>query len=317
MNDSTASKTILLEMKDEHKDSLLKILKTHVPELEVWAFGSRVRWTARETSDLDITLRNPENINDPLDWKLINRLNDLFEESDLPFLVDILDWATVSEKFKKVIEREYVVIQSPDKQRAAMRHKGWKKYKFHEILKVPLKNGITKPTKIRGTGFKMVNLDQLIRARVNRDIASPEYIFYYFKSYIGRSKIKALVDFIAAEGIRSSDLSNLDIELPPLPTQRRIVAILSVLDEKIELNRQTNATLEAIAQAIFKEWSLDFRFSGATVMIMPPLTILQSFENTVQALIDNIEHNYLHSATLAQIRDILLPKLMNGEIEVL
>jgi len=59
-------------------------------------------------------------------------------------------------------------------------------------------------------------------------------------------------------------LSETEWELPPLPTQRRIAEILSALDDKIELNRQTNATLEAIAQAIFKEWFVDFNFPGAT-----------------------------------------------------
>ena len=52
--------------------------------------------------------------------------------------------------------------------------------------------------------------------------------------------------------------------IPPIPTQRRIAEILSALDDKIELNRQTNATLEAIAQAIFKEWFVNFNFPGAT-----------------------------------------------------
>ena len=53
-------------------------------------------------------------------------------------------------------------------------------------------------------------------------------------------------------------------ELPSLPEQKRIAEILSALDDKIELNRQTNATLEAIAQAIFKEWFVDFNYPGAT-----------------------------------------------------
>ena len=44
----------------------------------------------------------------------------------------------------------------------------------------------------------------------------------------------------------------------------KIVSILSSLDDKIELNRQTNQTLEAIAQALFKEWFVDFNFPGAT-----------------------------------------------------
>lgn len=52
--------------------------------------------------------------------------------------------------------------------------------------------------------------------------------------------------------------------LPPSTTQHRIANILSALDEKIELNRQTNATLEAIAQAIFKEWFVHYNYPGAT-----------------------------------------------------
>ena len=59
-------------------------------------------------------------------------------------------------------------------------------------------------------------------------------------------------------------LSETEWKLPPLPTQRRIAEILSALDDKIELNRQTNATLEAIAQAIFKEWFVNFNFPGVT-----------------------------------------------------
>lgn len=48
------------------------------------------------------------------------------------------------------------------------------------------------------------------------------------------------------------------IPYPPLPEQRAIAAVLSALDDKIELNRQMNKTLEAMAQAIFKEWFVDF-----------------------------------------------------------
>lgn len=53
------------------------------------------------------------------------------------------------------------------------------------------------------------------------------------------------------------DFYNLEINLPPISVQRRIADILSTLDEKIELNRQTNATLEDIAQSIFREWFVD------------------------------------------------------------
>lgn len=54
--------------------------------------------------------------------------------------------------------------------------------------------------------------------------------------------------------INKTDFSNFEIDLPPLSTQQKIAEILSSLDDKIELNRQMNATLEAMAQTLFKEW---------------------------------------------------------------
>lgn len=64
--------------------------------------------------------------------------------------------------------------------------------------------------------------------------------------------------------INLSVVKSLPIALPPIDSQKKIVSVLSSLDEKIELNRQTNQTLESIAQALFKEWFVDFNFPGAT-----------------------------------------------------
>lgn len=64
--------------------------------------------------------------------------------------------------------------------------------------------------------------------------------------------------------LNTSILSDLEINLPEIKIQRRIAAILSSLDDKIELNRQMNQTLEAIAQALFNEWFVAFNFPGAT-----------------------------------------------------
>ena len=82
------------------------ILREHVPELEVHAFGSRVSWTARETSDLDVALLTEE----PLSIARVTNLKAAFTKSYLPFRVDIVDWAGASEKFRKVIAREHVVL---------------------------------------------------------------------------------------------------------------------------------------------------------------------------------------------------------------
>ena len=59
-------------------------------------------------------------------------------------------------------------------------------------------------------------------------------------------------------GIRQSELRKVRLPLPPLPEQKRIAHILGALDDKIELNRRMNATLEAMSRAIFKSWFVDF-----------------------------------------------------------
>jgi predicted nucleotidyltransferase len=85
------------------------ILKAEVPDVEVWAFGSRARWTSGETSDLDLVLRSEK----PLAASVLNRLRELFEDSYLPFGVDVVDWARLDEEFQAVIESEKVAISIP------------------------------------------------------------------------------------------------------------------------------------------------------------------------------------------------------------
>lgn len=99
----------------------------------------------------------------------------------------------------------------------------------------------------------------LIRVRVNSKLAYPLFVFYLFKSSIGRTLVWSITEQGAGQsGIRGSDLENITLKLPPLEEQKVIAHILSSLDDKIELNRQMNATLEAMAQALFKSWFVDF-----------------------------------------------------------
>jgi len=98
----------------------------------------------------------------------------------------------------------------------------------------------------------------IIRARIDQSKASPLFYYYFFRSPQGKQTILSIVEQVAAAGIRGSDLKRLQVPVPPLPEQQAIAAILSALDDKIELNRQMNKTLEEMAQAIFKEWFVDF-----------------------------------------------------------
>lgn len=91
------------------------ILRRHVPQYAVWAFGSRARGTAKPYSDLDLAILTDQ----PLPLAVSAALADDFSESDLPWKVDCVDWASTSEAFRKVIERDKVVVQEGSANQAA------------------------------------------------------------------------------------------------------------------------------------------------------------------------------------------------------
>jgi len=98
----------------------------------------------------------------------------------------------------------------------------------------------------------------LIRVRVDANQADSRFYYYFFRSHHGRTAIRAITDQVSAAGIRASDLARLQVPVPSLPIQRRIAHIIGSLDDKIELNRRMNRTLEKMAAAIFRSWFIDF-----------------------------------------------------------
>ena len=83
------------------------ILRKHIPDLEVRAFGSRVKGTVKPYSDLDLAVMADR----PLISAVRAALADDFSESDLPWKVDVVDWATTAESFRRIIERDGIVVQ--------------------------------------------------------------------------------------------------------------------------------------------------------------------------------------------------------------
>lgn len=83
------------------------ILRAFLPDREVWAFGSRVTGTAKETSDLDLAVIGST----PLDPLLLAHVRDAFSESSLPMKVDIVDWATTRAAFRRIIAAHNIVLQ--------------------------------------------------------------------------------------------------------------------------------------------------------------------------------------------------------------
>ncbi len=90
--------------------------------------------------------------------------------------------------------------------------------------------------------------------------ADYNFVYYFLKSKFG--EILNMATGAAQQNLNAGMLRDFEITLPDLPTQTQIAQILTSLDDKIELNLQMNQKLEAMAQAIFKEWFVDFKFPG-------------------------------------------------------
>lgn len=96
-------------------------------------------------------------------------------------------------------------------------------------------------------------IDTAYYAEINRDEADLRW-FYYITEYVGLDHLKTG----EKPGLNRDVFGRQVFPFPPIEDQREIVRILSMLDDKIELNRQINATLEGMAQALFKSWFVDF-----------------------------------------------------------
>lgn len=88
-----------IDIRPEHEHIVKTILRQHVPEAAVHAFGSRAAWTAKPHSDLDLIIMGKNEIS----IHRMHLLQEAFAESDLPFRVDVLDWHAISEDFRRNI----------------------------------------------------------------------------------------------------------------------------------------------------------------------------------------------------------------------
>ena len=232
-------------------------------------------------------------------------LRGAFVESDLPFRVDIVDWASTSEDFRKVIKKEYAVVQKGAEEKPQMPDE-WCKRPLKDVAKLimgqsppsstyneigdglPFFQGVrdfnyrhpsprafcSKPSRVAQPGDILLS----VRAPIGRvNIADREcatgrglaiirphnksdarYIEFLLRN-MGTSW-----DAIEGSGSVFGNATKRDLEMLPLPWPRHnqerntIAHILGALDDKIELNRQMSKTLDAMAQALFKSWFVDF-----------------------------------------------------------
>ncbi len=100
----------------------------------------------------------------------------------------------------------------------------------------------------------------LIRGRAN--LVDQRYLAYAFQSPLVQGRMAARATGTTVLGIKQSELRQVDVPVPPLPVQRKIAAVLSAYDELIENNLRRFEILEEMAQAVYREWFVNFRFPG-------------------------------------------------------
>ena len=301
-----------IDITTDQRKTLLARLKRHLPNTTAWVYGSRVKWTARPQSDLDLVV-----FTKPDQERRVSELREAFEESNLPFRVDLFVWDSVPEQFRKQIEDDHVVLV--EKENRGVREE-WESVQLGEIVDLlagfPFKsdryvNYPKAPRLLRGdnivqgtlrwdgakrwpqeatdnltpywlregdvviamdrpwieaglkfSSIRETDLPALLVQRVARlrgsgrlDTRFLNYVISCrdFTEYVLSVQTGTAVPHISAQQIKE-----FEFPLPPLPEQLAIAHILGTLDDKIELNRRMNETLEAMARALFKSWFIDF-----------------------------------------------------------
>jgi len=107
---------------------------------------------------------------------------------------------------------------------------------------------------------KVVLSQRIYGIRTNKEILNPFYFNYFLDGDYFQHELKSRESGSTVTGIKQSELVKTKVIIPPLPEQKAIAAMLSSFDEKIELLREQNKTLETLAQTIFKEWFVHFNF---------------------------------------------------------
>ena len=126
-----------------------------------------------------------------------------------------------------------------------------------------LENGKTAMVNILDDNEIGFGSTEYIVFRAKNNITDPYFVYYLVTSdCIRNPAIKSMVGSSGRQRVQTDVVANLTVKLPPLPTQQKIAAILSSLDDKIELINKINTTHEQQAQALFKNWFVDFEPFG-------------------------------------------------------
>ena len=289
-----------IDITPEQRQLVCSIFATHLPDTEVWAYGSRVHWNATPSSDLDLVAFCS-------DKSGLANCRDAFAESSLPFRVDLFLWDEIPENFQDRIKQEYAVLMPKQEVK-------WK-YIPMRVFCTRVADGTHATPKPVNAGKKLVTSKNIVKGKLsledcycisqddfdeinrrskvdlgdvllsmigtvgatcvieiesdfaiknvallkNKDLLHGKYLNYYLSTSEGQLLIRERLRGTTQQYIPLEDVRNLPIKVPCNPDKmKEIVNVLSAFDDKIELNRKMSKMLEAMAEALFKSWFVDF-----------------------------------------------------------
>jgi len=301
-----------IDIRADHLRIVHDMLRRHLPDgVRVWVFGSRATWATKDSSDLDLALEGDGEIPP----RSLSALEAAFEDSDLPYAVDVVDLKRIGERFRRTVEQQLVRLPESDAG-SGVRTNPVRSVSLRnlceEIVDCPhstpkwtpdgvivlrsknIRNGrldLSQPSytsekdyaqRIRRAtpragdlvitreapigevcmipeGLRCCLGQRMVLLRPSLVATDSRYLLYALQSEPVQQEIRSHDGTgSTVSNLRISLLEDLRIPSHPLSEQRAIAHVLGTLDDRIELNRRMNATLEAMARALFKSWFVDF-----------------------------------------------------------
>ena len=298
-----------VDIRPDHLEIVQSILHEHLPAgVKVWVFGSRANWTTKDSSDLDLALEGESK----LSHKVIGALKDAFEDSALPYTVDVVDLNRIGDSFKQIVKSQRAPLPIDGDGTTAG---DWIQCTVAEACG-SINYGLTASASSRSDGPKFLRITDIVSGQIDwntvphveadddtvakyrlhdgdiviartgastgtsayvsdpppsvfasylvRLQAKPEFdarfLAYYLKSREFWDFIRGVLgDKSAQPNASASTMTAAPFRAPRDEAEQRAIAhVLGTLDDKIELNRRMNETLETMARALFKSWFVDF-----------------------------------------------------------
>jgi len=301
---------MIVGISEAQEQIINQILEPYFKEFSFFYYGSRVKGGFEATSDLDILIKaktNPKQTKIPS--AILEEIKEKFDQSNLPFIVNFSDYASVDDGFYEMIKGDSERVDWQEKRIGELAKitsskriflkdyvksgvPFWRSKEVIEQFKgktistelfitksrydeIKSKFGVPECGDILLTSVGTIGVPYLVKEKdyfyfkdgnltwikdLQTNLIEPRYLFLWLSSAIGKQKINGYLIGSSQQALTIDSLKQIPILLPPLLTQQKIAAILSSYDDLIENNNRRIKILEEMAQEIYKEWFVNFKF---------------------------------------------------------